>query len=231
MNMTPDSSPEARGARFVEALERRGMKGADLARRLGLENEQNITNWKSRGVSRRYLIPVARELFVQPEWLDSGVEEELKLYHTKEEWAEFGPEKELRSINMIPVLGKAKLGDEGYFDVMDYPVGQGDGYLHATSHDPAAYAVRVNGHSMRPRIKDGEFVVIEPNRAAAPGDEVLVRTNDGKCMVKEYLYYRDGTYCLGSVNQEVANIFEPLDNIAVMHVVAGIYKSHLHYPD
>jgi hypothetical protein len=37
------------------------------------------------------------------------------------------------------------------------------------SRDPNAYALRVKGDSMRPRIKPGEFVLVEPNTPPQPG--------------------------------------------------------------
>ncbi|KAJ17043.1 helix-turn-helix transcriptional regulator [Pseudomonas aeruginosa] len=225
-----DTSPRARGARFALALQKSGLKGRELAQKLGLENDQNITNWKSRGVPRRYLLDTARELFVTPDWLDTGKMPDPRSTVPLEE-LELQETRQIREMNMIPVLGKAMLGDSGFFEVMDYPTGSGDGYLHAISADPAAYAVRVVGHSMRPRIKDGEFVVIEPSKTPRPGDEVLIRTHSGRCMVKEYLYYREGTYCLGSVNEEVGNIHINEDDVSVLHPVGGIYKSHMYFPD
>ncbi|MDH0894246.1 MULTISPECIES: S24 family peptidase [unclassified Pseudomonas] len=225
-----DTSPQARGARFAQALQKRGIKGRELAQKLGLENDQNITNWKSRGVPRRYLLATARELFVTPDWLDTGKRLDPRTTIPLEE-LQIHEARQIREMNMIPVLGKAMLGDSGFFEVMDYPTGQGDGYLHAISTDPAAYAVRVVGHSMRPRIKDGEFVVIEPSKSPRPGDEVLIRTHSGRCMVKEYLYHRNGAYCLGSVNEEVGNIYINDEDVAVLHPVAGIYKAQMHFPD
>lgn len=230
MNDHIDTSPKARGARFALALHKRGMKGRELADRLGLENDQNITNWKSRGVPRRYLMDTARELFVTADWLDTGKVADARPVVPLEE-LELHEARKIRELNMIPVLGKAMLGDNGFFEVMDYPTGQGDGYLHAISTDPSAYAVRVVGHSMRPRIKDGEFVVVEPTKNPRPGDEVLVRTHSGRCLVKEFLYHRDGTYCLGSVNEEVGNIHINEEDVAVLHLIGGIYKAHMYFPD
>lgn len=58
--------------RFEQALSHAGISGAELARRLGLENEQNITNWKTRGVPAARISEVARELGVSREWLETG---------------------------------------------------------------------------------------------------------------------------------------------------------------
>lgn len=125
----------------------------------------------------------------------------------------------------VPVVGKAMLGAEGYFEAMDYPEGHGDGYLDISSDDANAYGLKVVGSSMHPRIKNGEFVLIEPNHPYQSGDEVLVKTKDGRAMVKEFIYHRDGQYRFDSISDGYPPIF--LDETAVekIHYVAAILKS------
>ncbi|HHO8155178.1 TPA: helix-turn-helix transcriptional regulator [Pseudomonas aeruginosa] len=131
---------------------------------------------------------------------------------------------ELRQ-RMIPVVGKAMLGTNGYFDAMEFPTGHGDGYLDVRSDDENAYALRVVGNSMHPRIKSGELVLIEPNHPFLNGDEVLVKTRDGKCMIKEFIYLRDGQYRFDSVNSEYPPVFLDESEVEKIHYVAGIIKS------
>lgn len=125
----------------------------------------------------------------------------------------------------VPVVGHAQLGTQGYFEEIDFPVGHGDGYLRIHSDDPNAYGLRVNGDSMHPRIKNGEYVLIEPNKAFHAGDEVMVRTLDGQAMIKEYIYLRDGMYRFDSVNQNHPPIHIHQDNVTKIHLVGGILKS------
>src|SRR5690606_7668294 len=40
----------------------------------------------------------------------------------------------------VPVVGIAKLGAQGYFEAIDYPVGHGDGFVLISSSDENAYA-------------------------------------------------------------------------------------------
>ena len=115
--------------------------------------------------------------------------------------------------------------DRGYFEEIDFPVGHGDGYLRIHSDDPNAYGLRVSGDSMHPRIKNGEYVLIEPNKAFHAGDEVMVRTLDGQAMIKEYIYLRDGMYRFDSVNQNHPPIHIHQDNVTKIHLVGGILKS------
>ena len=131
----------------------------------------------------------------------------------------------------IPVVGMAQLGDGGFWADIEYPVGHGDGFVDVPTKDKDAYALRCKGDSMRPRIKDGEFVVIEPNHTIVPGDEVLVKSRDGRVMVKEFLYIRGGRHHFGSVNESHGNIAFSEDEMEKMHYVGWIAKASAWRPD
>jgi phage repressor protein C with HTH and peptisase S24 domain len=126
---------------------------------------------------------------------------------------------------VVPVVGTAKLGMDGYFEALDFPVGHGDGYLHIFSDDPNAYGLRVIGDSMHPRIKSGEYVLIEPNKAYVTGDEVMVQTYDGRSMIKEFIYLREGVYRFDSVNQDHSPLHLDQHEVLKVHLVGGILKS------
>lgn len=131
----------------------------------------------------------------------------------------------------VPVVGKAMLGKDGYFDGLDYPVGHGDGYLAVPSSDPNAYALRVVGNSMLPRIKSGEYVLIEPAQTYTNGDDVLVRTRDGRAMIKEFVYLRDGQYRFDSYSADHDPVYLDEAEVASIHFVGGIFKSYRYSPD
>ncbi len=130
----------------------------------------------------------------------------------------------------VPVLGNTQLGHGGYWSDMEYPVGGGDGYLRWPSCDEEVYALKCVGDSMMPRIKEGEFVIIEPNHNYHPGDEVLVVTHSGEVMVKTFLFERDGYYHLLPVNEDHAPIRIAKNDVAKIQYVAGIAKSTLWVP-
>lgn len=124
----------------------------------------------------------------------------------------------------VPVVGTAQLGDDGYWAELQTPAGFGDGFVRFATRDDNTYALRCKGDSMRPRIKDGEFVIVEPNHAPCPGDEVLVKAKDGRVMVKELLYVRDDTVHLMSVNEAHPTVRIRLEEIDCMHFVVAIAK-------
>jgi Predicted transcriptional regulator len=127
----------------------------------------------------------------------------------------------------VPVVGGAQLGEGVVWADLQYPVGQGDGFLRWPTKDPNAYALRCAGDSMTPRIKEGEFVVVEPNHSYSPGDEVLLVTDQEEAMVKTFLYTRDGYVHLSSINEAHPPIKLEVPKIAKIHYVAGVAKSAL----
>lgn len=124
----------------------------------------------------------------------------------------------------VPIVGTTTGGTGGFWDELGYPAGHGDGYLDAPSNDPGAYALRVKGSSMSPRIYEGEIILIEPNRQCHPGDEVVVRTVDGQIMVKLLLTRRGGQITLGSVANGDRLVFDE-QQIQAMHFVAGVFRA------
>lgn len=121
----------------------------------------------------------------------------------------------------IPVVGSARLGDNGFFAELEYPVGHGDGYIYMPTDDPNAYALLCKGDSMEPRINEGEFVIVSPSRAVVGGDEVVVQAKDGRVMVKKFLYEREGRIHLISVNKAHPEIAIDASEVDKMHRVVG----------
>lgn len=148
-------------------------------------------------------------------------EKKPKIAHSPDE---FNPVP-LPPTKRIPVVGMASLGDNGYWADLEIVPGQGDGYLDFPSEDPKAYSLRCKGDSMLPRVKDGEFVVVEPSHPVEPGDEVLVRSHEGKVMVKTFLYARAGRTHLSSTNENHPPIVIDSDKIERVHFVGAIVKS------
>lgn len=102
----------------------------------------------------------------------------------------------------VPVVGTAKLGDDGFFEEFSAIAGAGDGHIEIATEDPNAYCLRVRGMSMHPAIRDGWYVLIEPNGTPKEGEYILLRFTNGKKMVKELLFQRPDSIQVMSVNGE-----------------------------
>lgn len=123
---------------------------------------------------------------------------------------------------LVPVTGIVEHGPEGYLDETARSLSSDSACVEFSSKDREAYALRIRGNSMRPRIKGGEFVIIEPNIEAQSGDDVIVQRADGRRMVKELLYIRDGEIVLGSINNASRPITLSLEEIEAIHYIAAI---------
>jgi phage repressor protein C with HTH and peptisase S24 domain len=209
---------------------------ADLARVLNIQ-DQNVTNWSSRGVPSKVATQLQDMWSCSASWIMTGNGDMLlpsvNVLFARQEQKEYAIDNTVpvSRFSKLPIVGTAQLGDDGYWAELDYPTGHGDGYIQYPSKDPSAYALRCKGDSMKPRIKQGEYVVIEPNHAPVNGDEVLVKCKRGRVMVKELLYIRDNIVHLGSVNEVHGKISIDQSDIETIHFVAAIVKNALWMPE
>lgn len=127
----------------------------------------------------------------------------------------------LPATTFVPVVGTAKMGDCGYYEEISTMSGAGDGYIATYSKDQNAYALRVRGDSMAPAIRDGWYVVVEPNSTPSVGEYVLVKLKDGQRMVKELLYQRTDSIAVMSINGEKRKTI-PTDEIDDHHGIQAI---------
>ena len=129
-----------------------------------------------------------------------------------------------RNARATPVVGTAKMGDNGYYEALDYPAGQGDGWVDSYSPDPNAYALRVKGDSMHPAIRHGSFVVVEPNGRCMPGEFVAIVLMDGRKMVKELVIEREHEIVIESVNGNHRQTLEKSE-IEKIHPIAAVFAA------
>lgn len=225
--------------RIRRALKKAEISYAEIARRLSI-TPQAVNGWFRTGrVSKTSLTGVARETGVSLEYLMTGQGIEA-LTLPSVSGAPPGPDEisggatrlleptqpyPRGPIVRVPIIGFAIANPDrdGYYTDGDYAVGHGEARLPWPSSDPNAYALRVKGDSMQPRIRPGEFIVVEPNRKAELHDDVLVKLRDGRKMVKQLLLRRATEVVLGSINQAHHQVTVPIENLdGDVQYVAGI---------
>jgi phage repressor protein C with HTH and peptisase S24 domain len=130
----------------------------------------------------------------------------------------------------IPIVGTARLGERGFYEEISSIPGAGDGHIDIATTDPNAYGLRVRGSSMAPAIRDGWYVLVEPNSAPAVGEYVLVKLKDGQRMVKELLYRRPGIVEVLSVNGgERLTIYD--EDLEALQAIAAVVAPSKWKPD
>lgn len=203
--------------RLKPLMDARGLDIAGLARRLGVSYQAVAKVQRGGSFGSENNLKAAKEFGVDPHWLATGlgkanfIQSEVELQEVSR----------LRSLKKIPVVGEVKGGSDGYLEELQYPVGHGDGFVEYPAADSAAYALRVRGDSMHPRYRAGEFIVVSPSFEAQPGDDVVVSLKDGRKLLKQLNWLRDGEVQLLSINDTFAPLTITVAEVISMHLVDG----------
>lgn len=86
---------------------------------------------------------------------------------------------------IVPLIGFAKAGSEGFFDDSGFPAGAGWEQVPAPAvSDDHAYALQIAGDSMVPVYRDGDIVIVSPAAQVRRGDRVVVKSLSGEVLAK-----------------------------------------------
>lgn len=215
------------GDRIRKAIDDSGISQAEVARRLGV-TPQAVNGWITTDtISKKNLVRLAGETGAD---LQALMEERTEIAAAAAEAdAEYVARPMFARTRAtiapgVPIVGMAVANptEDGYFDDQQYPVGAGEGYIAWPTKDRDAYAREIKGDSMAPRVRHGEYVVVEPNSPLTPGDDVIVCTKKGRTMLKRLLYQRQNEVALGSINERHPTITLSLEEIELIHFVGGI---------
>lgn len=86
------------------------------------------------------------------------------------------------------------------------------------------FAVQVKSASLSPRIKKGEFIVVEDGTWGRPGDEVFVQFEDERKAVFQLLYEREGECTFGSVVDGAIALTVKEDEITAMGIIVSVFN-------
>ena len=104
---------------------------------------------------------------------------------------------------VIPLLGLAQAGQDGFFDDAGLPVGEGWEQTALPRLSDTLFSLRINGDSMAPLYRAGDQVIVD--RAATDirrGDRVVVRTTSGETLAKEITSLTARQVVLASINPD-----------------------------
>ncbi len=116
--------------------------------------------------------------------------------------------------NMIPLLGLAKAGREGYFDSDGWPIltDDWDAVEFPLTIDKRVYALEVSGNSMEPVYREGDKLIVAPDSEIRRGDRVIAKTTSGEVMVKEFIRRSMNQVELKSLNPDCDDVLiKPAD--------------------
>lgn len=131
----------------------------------------------------------------------------------------------------VPVKAYSKMGMDGYFTDMGYDGNGGDGYIPTHSAGPKAFGIRGTGDSMFPAIRNGWFVVCDPDAEPVPTEFVQVCLKDGRCTIKEFVGINGGVLSLIAVNggERLSFDMDEVESItAITDIVPPSQHKHEH---
>ena len=179
------------GERIKERRKELGISVDDLAHKIG-KNRATIYRYESKEIENlptTVLEPLAKALATTPAALMGWDESSAA---PQEAPAPMSSER--RKIARIPVLGRVAAGIpiEAVQDIEDYED------IPASWGDPREYfALKIQGHSMEPRIWDGDTVIVQ-KLSDADSDSVAVVLVDGEeATVKQIKKSEDGMTLIG----------------------------------
>lgn len=106
---------------------------------------------------------------------------------------------------VIPLLGLAQAGQDGFFDDAGLPIGEGWEQTPLPSRTDGLLSLRITGDSMVPLYREGDTVIVDREASdVRRGDRVVVRTTGGETLAKEIAGLTSRTVTLGSVNPAYA---------------------------
>jgi SOS-response transcriptional repressor LexA len=169
---------------------------------------------------------MAEALGVNVNWLLTGQGSMKPEPLTPENWLkdiEFennvGPGPKLRK--PIPLISWVKAGD--LCEAEDpYQPGDADEWLDCPfDHSPSAFCLRVVGDSMMPEYREGEVILVDPALCANHGDDVIVRTPEGKATFKRLHDTPDGKYLIAINPAHPDRIIKVPEGTHICGVVTG----------
>jgi repressor LexA len=171
--------------------ERKEMDQATLAAKIGVVT-RTLQRWERGdqvpdGVA---ITTIARVTNVQPTWLLTGDGEMYPSPARPANMYELSPSHRRRNMRRaeLPVISSVPAGKVATMFHPDYV----DDYVTVDDvKDSGAFALKVKGNSMAPRIEDGDIVVVSPQAEARSGDICVIRVNDEDTLKKVKL---EGNY-------------------------------------
>lgn len=238
----------------MEVLPPKKIKGVDLARAVGVK-PPSVSDWlsgKSKTMDGTNLLAAANFLNVSPTWLATGKGrpkqldelnsfnnfniEEFKKKHNIQDtndavlFSKITERKISLNKKYVPVKAYSKMGMDGFFTDMGYEGNAGDGYIPTHTAGERAYGVKGTGDSMFPAIRNGWFVVCDPDAEPVPSEFVQVCLKDGRCTIKEFVGINGGVLNLIAVNGGERLSFD-MDDVESITAITDIVPPSQHRQD
>jgi len=208
------------GERLREARENKSLDQATLAAKVGIVT-RTLQRWEKgeQVPDGLYITKIAKVASVQASWLLTGEGEMYAAPVRPDNVYPLTPSGR-RKVHLVdlPLISAVPAGKVATMFHPDYV----DDYVTVDDvKDPGAFALKVKGNSMSPRIEDGDLILVDYAKEPLPGDIVVALIN-GAAVVKKYLR-PEGQLILRSANPKYTDIeVKETDQFQIAGVVLKI---------
>lgn len=196
------------GQRIKRAREGAGLGKAEMARLLG-RSPSVVTQWESestKALKAENLIGVARLTGVRPEWLESGEgpmrSESGQPGVTSGEMGRYvgNITDKAPSLVRVPLISSTEAGS--WNEVDDWTPSEGRDWAWTTAGvGREAFAMKVIGDSMEPKIPSGSTVIVDPAKRYGHGSIVIARRPQDRQATMKQLWYDGDQAMLRPLNE------------------------------
>ena len=164
------------GERLREARENKSMDQAALAAKVGIVT-RTLQRWEKgeQVPDGLYITKIAKVTSIRASWLLTGEGEMYPVPVRPDNVYPLTPagRRKVRLVD-LPLISAVPAGKVA---TMFHPDFVDDYVTVADVKDPGAFALKVKGNSMSPRIEDGDIVIISPQQEAHSGDICVIRVS------------------------------------------------------
>ncbi|WP_250533497.1 S24 family peptidase [Caballeronia sp. AZ10_KS36] len=163
---------------------------------------------EGRSMGERAARALEKRVNVPQGWLDQPIEP-IPSDHPRAAYAaadHVASENVGLAFRRIPVLFTAHLNENGLVHLEPTSEDGPERFVEFVSRDTNTYAVQIKGQMLKPRIRNNEFLIIEPSLEPAPGDDVLVKYINDESVVMQFLYKRGSEWTFGPLNETGPNV-------------------------
>lgn len=195
---------ETLAQRVKFARKRLGLKQQQLADAAGI-GQSDVSKIERGLIVRTTAIPaLARALRCNPYWLETGEDEPQ---WDNESNTTAGPAVR----GTVPLISWVQAGSWG--EVVDnLQPGDAEEWIATTARvSSSAFALRIVGDSMAPRVPDGAIVIFDPGRGYNHGSLVLAKRTGDQLATFKQLWYDGGVPYLKPLNERYPMLDMPED--------------------
>lgn len=205
------------GARIRQVLSEKNLTQAQLARLVGVKQQtiSYICATDSPASTSRYATKIAQVLGVNPSWLQSG---EGGQHDPSVRIEVEGVELTVRRVSLV-----ASRDVPALLEGRDAFVKKA-GLMTDANTGPKAFAVEIEGDSMRPLFRPGDRIVVDPDLTPEPGDFVVAQVQ-GAVTFRKYRARADAEFELAPMNDDWPVVKSDNDFVKVL----GVMVEHRSY--